>query len=242
MIENRQAALVTGGNKGIGFEICRQLGERGITVLIGARSRERGAKAVDRLASEGIRSEWIPLDVVDAASVERAAAYIGETYGKLDILVNNAGVFLQEPEPSALDVGTFKTVYETNVFGVFRVTVAMLPLLRRSHAGRIVNLSSSLGSLGLHGDPSFELGGIVALGYNSSKTAVNAMTVHFAKELSATTIKVNAADPGYCSTDMNGHSGPRSPSQGARAAVRLATLPPDGPTGGLFDENGPLPW
>jgi NAD(P)-dependent dehydrogenase (short-subunit alcohol dehydrogenase family) len=213
-----------------------------MTVLVGARSRERGLEAVDRLVTEGIRAEWIALDVVDALSVERAAAAIEENYGKLDALVNNAGVFLQEPAPSALDIGTLKTVYETNVFGVFRVTAAMLPLLRRSPAGRVVNLSSSLGSLGLHGDPSFALGGFVVLGYNSSKTAVNAMTVFFAKELGDTPIKVNAADPGYCATDMNGRSGPRSPAQGAVAAVRLATLPPDGPTGGLFDENGPLPW
>ncbi|TLS52597.1 SDR family oxidoreductase [Paenibacillus antri] len=237
-----QVALVTGGNKGIGFEICRRLGELGVTVLVGARSRNRGVEAAERLVLEGASAEWVPLDVVDAVSVERAATAIEDRFGKLDILVNNAGIFLPEPTPGALDAGTMKAVYETNVFGVQRVTSAMLPLLRRSPAGRIVNMSSSLGSLGLHGDPSFELGGFLASAYNSSKTAVNAMTVMLAKELAGTPIKVNAADPGYCATDMNGRSGPRTPAQGARAAVRLAMLPADGPTGRLFDEKGPLPW
>ncbi|MBO9599197.1 MAG: SDR family oxidoreductase [Cohnella sp.] len=236
-------ALVTGANKGIGFEIARQLGrQEGITVLLGARDEARGQEAANRLRAEGISAEFVRLDVINHQSIDQAAAFIEEKYGKLDILVNNAGIFLQERAPSENDVATLLQIYDTNVFGVFRTTKAMLPLLRKSDNGRIVNLSSSLGSLTLNSDPSFELASFLVLGYNSSKTAVNALTVFFANELRNTAIKVNSADPGYCATDMTGHAGSRSPAQGAIAAVRLATLPPDGPTGAFYNEEGPVPW
>jgi NAD(P)-dependent dehydrogenase (short-subunit alcohol dehydrogenase family) len=239
---NETVALVTGANKGIGYEIARQLGEKGITVLVGARDPIRGNEAVGKLKAEGISAQFISLDVTCQKAIDEAASYIGDKFGKLDILVNNAGVFMEEKVPSALDIETLTTVFETNVFGVFRTTKAMIPLLLKSDKARIVNISSSLGSLTLHSDPDFELGSFLVLGYNTSKTAVNALTLFFAKELKNTTIKVNSADPGYCATEMNGFSGHKTPQQGAQTPMRLATLPEDGPTGGFFDDNGVVPW
>ncbi|WP_276356888.1 SDR family oxidoreductase [Cohnella caldifontis] len=237
-----KVALVTGANKGIGYEIAKQLGEKGITVLIGARDAARGQEAERSLKDQGIEARFVRLDVTDQPSIDEAYHYIADKFGKLDILVNNAGIFLEEPLPSRNDVGTMQQVFDTNLFGVFRVTKAMLPLIRLSEQGRIVNASSSLGSLTLMGDPNFELAPFLVLGYNTSKTAVNALTRFFANELMDTPIKVNAADPGYCATEMNGFTGYRAPQQGARAAVWLATLPADGPTGGFYNEEGPLPW
>ncbi|MCD9022090.1 SDR family oxidoreductase [Cohnella silvisoli] len=242
MVVNPTIALVTGANKGIGFEIARQLGERGITVLVGARNEKRGEEAVQKLIAQGVNAYFVPLDVTDQQTIDDAAAHILTTFGKLDILINNAGIFLQESPPSSLDVETMKAVYDTNVFGVFRVTKAMIPLLRRSESGRIVNMSSSLGSLGLNSDPNFELASFLVLGYNSSKTAVNAMTVFFANELRGTSIKVSSADPGYCATSMTNYSGSRSPQEGAQTAVRLATLPSEEATGGFYNENGVVSW
>ncbi|QMV41919.1 SDR family oxidoreductase [Cohnella cholangitidis] len=242
MDTNVKIALVTGANKGIGFEICRQLGERGITVLVGARDDRKGKEAADKLVAQGIDAHFVKLDVTDQPTIDQAFSHILTTYGRLDILVNNAGIFLPEGAPSDLDIETMKEVYETNVFGVFRVTKAMLPLLRRSASGRIVNMSSSLGSLSLNSDPNFELASFLLLGYNSSKTAVNALTVFFANELKDTSIKVSSADPGYCSTSMTNFSGSRSPQEGAQTAVRLATLPDDESTGGFYNDNGKLAW
>ncbi len=237
-----KVALVTGANQGIGFEICRQLGERGITIVLGVRNGDKGGQAADKLMSEGIEAHVVELDVTVQETVDRAREFIASKFGKLDILVNNAGIFLAEGLPSEADVNGLKEVYETNVFGVFRVTKAMIPLLRESESGRIVNMSSSLGSLSLNGDPDFELASFLVLGYNSSKTAVNALTVFFANELSDTKIKVNSADPGYCATNMTHYAGMRSPAEGARVAVRLATLPDDEPSGGFFDERGRIAW
>ncbi len=242
MADDQRIALVTGANKGIGLEIARQLGQQGFMVLIGARHRERGMEAARALRAEGIAALWIEMDVRKQETIDQAASTISERFGKLDVLVNNAGIFLEENPPSGNDVSTLMTLYETNVFGVFCTIKTMLPLLRQSDQGRIVNMSSSLGSLTLHSDPEFEFAAFLTLGYNSSKTAVNALTVFFANELKNTFIKVNAADPGYCATEMNGFTGRRSPQQGARAAVRLATLPADGPTGGFYNEEGVIPW
>ncbi|CAI6087438.1 SDR family oxidoreductase [Cohnella sp. JJ-181] len=242
MTENRKIALVTGGNQGIGYEICRQLGAAGVHVLVGARDPARGAEAARKLAAAGADAASIRMDVTDPGEVAKAAESVAQRYGRLDILVNNAGVLLPEDRPSGSGAELVRQVYETNVFGVVRVTKAMLPLLRKSTGGRIVNMSSSLASLQLHGDPSFELGAFLMLGYNSSKTAVNALTVMWAKELAESGIKVNAADPGYCATAMTGYASPRTPAEGARAPVRLALLPDDGPSGGFFGEDGPIPW
>ena len=239
---DRRVAVVTGANKGIGREIARQLAREGITVFIGARDEQRGREAAEKLRAEGLDVRPLRLDITDDASVAAAAAALERDPGRLDILVNNAGIAIDDGPPSRVSIDVLKRTYETNVFGVVRTTQAMLPLLRRSDAGRIVNLSSGLGSLTRNSDPSWEYAAVKFLAYNSSKTAVNAITVQFAHELRDTPIKVNAADPGYVATDMNRNQGVRSVEQGASTPVRLALLPADGPTGGYFNDDGPLPW
>ncbi|MFD1545744.1 SDR family oxidoreductase [Nonomuraea guangzhouensis] len=232
-------ALITGANKGIGFEIARLLGERGVTAIVGARDEERGKAAAERLGQPYVR-----IDVTDADSVQAAAKWIEQEYGKLDILVNNAGIVIwqEDGRPSATGAETLREVYETNVFGVVTVTNAMLPLLRRAEAARIVNMSSELGSLSMAMDPDGPMWPHNYMHYNSSKSALNMVTVSYAKELWDTPIKVNAANPGYCATDLNGHSGHRTAEQGAAIAVQLATLDADGPTGAYMDDGGPLSW
>jgi len=235
-------ALITGANKGIGYEIARGLGAKKITVLIGARDEARGHAAEAKLKGEGFDARFVPLDVTKRDTISRAARWIEDQFGHLDILVNNAGIGEWGSKPSDVDPAKVREVYETNLFGPIAVTQAMLPLLRRSQHGRIVNLSSSLGSLSMANDPKSPISQFVALGYNTSKTALNSMTVQFANELRETPIKVNAVCPGYCATDINGHSGPRSAAQGAIAPVRYATLDDQGPSGGFFDENGRVAW
>ena len=243
---SKPVALITGANKGIGYEIARQLGrDHGMTVLLGARDETRGREAAAQLTALGIDAHAVVLDVTDPAGVEAVARHIeAELGGRLDVLVNNAGVSLEYVSPSQTDLDKFRATYETNVFGPFNVTKAMLPLLRKSPAGRVVNVSSSLGSLAHNSDPDWEYAQVKILAYNSSKSALNMQTVLFAAELAAagSPIKVNSVCPGYVATDLNNHQGPRTVEQGARAPVRLATLPADGPTGGFFDEDGPVPW
>lgn len=237
-----KVALVTGANKGIGLEIARQLAQQGCTVLVGARDEQRGQEAANVLVAEGLDARFVPLDVTDQGSVDAAAEKIAAEFQKLDILVNNAAIGLDRMPPSQIEMDILRRTYDTNVFGVFAVTKAMLPLLKKAEAGRIVNMSSGLGSLTQTSDPAWGFAGINLLAYNSSKSAVNALTVQFASELRETPIKVNAADPGYVATDLNDHRGHRTVAQGATAPVRLATLPADGPTGGYFDEDGLVPW
>jgi NAD(P)-dependent dehydrogenase (short-subunit alcohol dehydrogenase family) len=237
-----RVAVVTGANKGIGLEIARQLGREGITVFLGARDALRGRAAAEKLRAEGVDARPLPLDVTDDASVSAAAASLEQSEGRLDILVNNAGIAIDDGPPSRVSLDAVRRTYETNVFGVIRTTQALLPLLRRSDAGRIVNLSSGLGSLTRNSDPTWDYASVKFLAYNSSKTALNMITVQFAYELRTTPIKVNAADPGYVATDMNRNQGVRSVEQGAATPVRLALLPADGPTGGYFNDDGPLPW
>src|SRR6266581_9512974 len=245
-------ALITGANKGIGFETARQLGARGATVLAGARDQERGVAAERALREAGAEARYVPLDVTDAKSAQDAAGWIEEEYGRLDVLVNNAAIARGGP-PSETDVDEMREVYETNVFGVVIVTNAMLPLLRRAPAARIVNVSSEVGSITSQTDPASPLAQMPAgLAYPSSKSALNMITAMYAKELRDTPIKVNAANPGYTATDLNRHSGFRSVTEGAEASVHLATLGPDGPSGILWghlwtagapsDAYGPLPW
>lgn len=237
-----KVALVTGANKGIGLEIARQLAQQGNVVLIGARDALRGEEAARTLQNEGLDARFVQFDVTDQSSIDAAAHKIEGEFGKLDILVNNAAVALDTVPPSQLDMEVLRRTYETNVFGVFAVTKALLPLLRKSEAGRIVNMSSGLGSLTQTSDPKWPFSAVSALAYTSSKTVVNALTVQFANELRDTPIKVNAADPGYVATDLNQHRGYRTVQQGATAPVRLATLPAEGPTGSYFDEEGVVPW
>jgi NAD(P)-dependent dehydrogenase (short-subunit alcohol dehydrogenase family) len=236
-------ALVTGANKGIGYEIARGLGSAGATVLLGARDSERGRVAAEKLGAEGIAAVPLELDVTDEVSVSAAAARIEREHGRLDILVNNAGILLDRGQrPSQTSVAALRRTYATNVYAVVTVTNALLPLIRRAPSGRIVNVSSGLGSLALTSDPAGPYAAFPLLAYNSSKSALNAVTVAYANELRDTPIKVNAADPGYCATDLNGHAGPRTPAQGAIAAIRLATLPDDGPTASFVSEDGVEPW
>lgn len=238
-----QIALVTGANKGLGFEIARQLSQRGITVLLGSRDEVRGKQAAESLIDDGLPVRLLRLDVTDEAGIADAAGWIEQQYGRLDILVNNAGIAGSfAAAPSMVTVAQLRRVYDTNVFGVVAVTNTMLPLLRRSAAGRIVNLSSNVGSLTLGSDPESALGQLNLLDYQSSKTALNAITLAYAKELRDTGIKVNAANPGFTATDLNNHRGTRTAQQGAVIAVRLATLGPDGPTGTSQDEDGIVPW
>jgi NAD(P)-dependent dehydrogenase (short-subunit alcohol dehydrogenase family) len=239
---DHKIALITGANKGIGKEIARQLAAQGMTVLIGARDHGRGADASGELARGGADVRAVQLDVTDSASVEAAAQWIDKEFGRLDVLVNNAGIALDVGPTSATDIDTLRQTYETNVFGVVAVTTAMLSLLKKAVAGRIVNMSSGLGSLTQNSDPNWAFAAIKPLAYNSSKAALNMVTIVLASELKDTAIKVNAADPGYTATDLNQHRGTRTVEQGATVAVRLATLPIDGPTGGFFDEAGVVPW
>lgn len=236
-------ALVTGANKGIGKEISRQLAAKGILVLIGARDRERGEKAAAELRARNLPVEFIQIDVTSQPSVDKAAAEVERRHGRLDILVNNAGVALDWVPGSELNVEALQETFDTNVFGVFRVTKALLPLLKRSKHGRIVNLSSGLGSLTRNADPNNSL--VVRnmlLAYCASKAALNMITVQFANELKSMGIKVNAANPGFTATDMNQHRGTKTVEQGAATPVRLALLPDEGPTAGVFGDDGPEPW
>jgi len=255
-------ALITGANKGIGLETARQLGARGATVLVGARDEERGLAAEHSLCADGADAAFVRLDVTDPETVREAAGWIEQEHGRLDILVNNAGVARGGPPgaatvrggpPSQTDLHAMRAIYETNVFGVIAVTNAMLPLLHRSPAARIVNVSSELGSVTSMTDPASPLSQYPAgLAYPSSKTALNMITVLYARELRDTPIKVNAANPGYTATDLNGHTGFRSVTEAAQVSVHLATLPTDGPTGTfwghLWTADGPpgaygtLPW
>lgn len=236
-------AFVTGANKGIGREISRQLAAKGVLVLMGARDRERGEKAVADLRGQGLPVEFIEIDVTSQPSVEQAAAEAERRHGKLDILVNNAGIALDWCPASELTVEMFQKTFETNVLGVFRVTKALLPLLKRSRHGRIVNMSSGLGSLtrNASADGSLTIRNML-LAYCTSKAALNMMTIQFANELKSAGIKVNSANPGFTATDMNQQRGTRTVEQGAATPVRLAMLPDDGPTAGVFSDEGAEPW
>jgi len=228
-------ALITGANKGIGFETARQLGALDMTVLVGARDAERGRAAEQALRDGGADARFVQLDVTDLKSSSQAAEWIEAEYGRLDVLVNNAGtatVARQGFPPSQTSLEDMRAVYEVNVFGVVAVTNALLPLLRRAPAARIVNVSSEVGSITAEGDPAHPLGQMPAsVQYPSSKAALNMITVMYAKELRDTPIKVNSANPGFTATDFNNHRGFRSAAEGAEPSVYLATLPDDGPSG-----------
>ncbi|NES15190.1 MULTISPECIES: SDR family oxidoreductase [Micromonospora] len=244
-------ALITGANKGIGLATARQLGARGMTVLLGARDETRGREAERTLRAEGVDARFVSLDVTDEKSAAAVAELVEREYGHLDVLVNNAGIVRADGTalPSETTLATLREVYETNVFGVVAVTNALLPLLRRAPAARIVNVSSEVGSIAVMTDPRGALFELTSVPYPSSKTALNMITAMYAKELRDTPIRVNAANPGYCATDLNHHSGFRTPEQGAEVSVHLATLPADGPSGLLWGYQmdagggyGVLPW
>ncbi|MGA5304726.1 SDR family oxidoreductase [Nucisporomicrobium flavum] len=241
-MSDRTMALVTGANKGIGYEIAAGLGALGWQVGVGARDEERREAAVAKLRAGGADAFGVPLDVTDGASVTAAARLIEDRAGRLDVLVNNAGITGGRPqEPTLVDPATILAAVDVNVLGVVRVTNAMLPLLRRSASPRIVNMSSTVGSLTRQSTPGAQVGPIAAA-YSTSKTFLNAVTVQYVRELRDTNILINLACPGYTATDLNAFSGVRTPEQGAAIAIRLATLPDDGPTGGFFDDEGEIPW
>lgn len=243
-MSERTIVLVSGANKGIGYEIAAGLGARGWSVGVGARDVGRREAAVEKLRAGGADAFGVPLDVTDDVSVAAAARLIEERAGRLDVLVNNAGVIGGTPqEPTTVDLATVRAAVETNVLGVIRLTNAMLPLLRRSASPRIVNMSSSVGSLTRQsGTADVRSVGPLSVAYAPSKTFLNAVTVQYARELRDTNILINAGCPGYCATDLNGFGGVRTPEQGAAIAIRLATLPDDGPTGGFFEDAGVVPW
>jgi NAD(P)-dependent dehydrogenase (short-subunit alcohol dehydrogenase family) len=245
-VNETKIALVTGANKGIGYEIATGLGALGYRVGVGARDETRLETAVEKLRAAGVDAFGVPLDVTGDQSVAAAAELVERQAGRLDVLVNNAGISGPTgpdwgQDPTALDLDVVRTVVDTNVFGVIRVTNAMLPLLRRSTSPRIVNVSSSVGSLSLQADPNVEIGPIMAA-YAPTKSYLNAVTVQYARQFAGTNLLINAACPGLVATDFTGFFGPRTPEQGAAVAIRLATLPDDGPTGSFFDDNGVVPW
>jgi NAD(P)-dependent dehydrogenase (short-subunit alcohol dehydrogenase family) len=237
-------ALITGGNKGLGLETARQLGKQGITVLIGARDARRGAEAVQQLTREGITAAAVALEVTSAPAIAVAVADVTKRFGRLDILVNNAGIldYATDTGPTTTSLETFRRVFETNLFGLVAVTQAFLPLIKASPAGRIVNLSSILGSIAEHGDPKSMIYAMRFTAYDSSKAAVNMFTVELAQDLKATAVKVNSAHPGWVKTDMGGADAPMEIVDGAKTSVELATLPADGPTGAFFHLGAPLRW
>ncbi|MEV6823011.1 SDR family oxidoreductase [Nocardiopsis dassonvillei] len=238
-VNDTKTALVTGANKGIGFAIAQGLGERGFTVAVGARDDTRRKEAVERLRAAGADAFGVALDVTSDDSVSAAAETIEREAGRLDVLVNNAGIAGRADggaqDPTTLDLDVLREVLDTNVFGVVRVTNAMLPLLGRASSPRIVNMSSNMGSLTLRTGP-------VLAAYAPSKTLLNSVTAQYARRFADTNVIVNAACPGYVATDFTGFNAPRTPEQGAAIAIRLATLPDDGPRGGFFDDEGAVPW
>jgi NAD(P)-dependent dehydrogenase (short-subunit alcohol dehydrogenase family) len=252
MATQDKVAFITGANKGIGLETARGLGRSGIAVVIGSRDEAKGREAADMLRAEGVEKvEAVRFDVTRPEDHREVARHLEERYGKLDILVNNAGVMLDEADmegqggfntTSTATPEVLRRTFETNFFAAVALTQTLLPLIRKSPAGRIVNLSSILGSLTLHSDPESPIYGMKGFAYDASKTALNAFTVHLAHELRDTPIKVNSAHPGWVKTDMGGSAAPMEVSEGGKTSVQLATLPDDGPTGGFFHLGKPLPW
>lgn len=244
-----KSALVTGANKSIGFEVTRQLAQKGIYVYLGSRNLQNGREAVDTLKAEGLNNiEAIQLDITDDESVKNTRLEIGKKTKVLDILINNAGVYGGYPQ-TALDatIDQFKATYNANVYGVIRVTQAFIDLLKKSAEPRIVNVSSSQGSITLHSDPTYKYYDYKGVVYLSSKSAMNMFTVILAYELKDTAFKINAVCPGYTKTDFNGHRGPGSLEDAGKRIVKYALLGKDGATGKFFSEEnnpetGEIPW
>jgi NAD(P)-dependent dehydrogenase (short-subunit alcohol dehydrogenase family) len=245
MTTTKKIALITGANKGIGKETARQLGQLGYTVLLGARDLAKGQAAADELKAEGIDAQAVEIDVTSGASIKKAVGWVTEHFSHLDALINNAGVgpdFGRKSSEAPEDL--WRQTFDTNVFGLVSTTQAFLPLVRRSPAGRIVHLTSILGSIALVSDPASPIGGASGTGaaYGASKAAVNMFTAHLARELAGTPIKVNAAHPGWVKTELGGAGAPLEIPDGARTSVALATLGADGPTGQYVHQGERLPW
>jgi len=246
---SQKIAFITGGNRGLGFQTALDLKNDGVKVVIGSRDANQGQKALEQLRAAGVDADSIKFDITSEADHRAAFEYFNSKYGRLDILVNNAGIAGGTfpgtgPEHSASEVplDLLHKVFETNFFAPVALTKTLLPLLKKSSAGRIVNLSSILGSLTLHADPKSPIYNAKSFAYDASKTALNAFTVHLAYELRKTNIKVNSAHPGWVKTDMGGEQAPMELSEGSKTSVELATLPDNGPSGGYFHMGKPLPW
>ncbi len=241
----KKIALITGANKGLGFEMARQLGQAGVTVILGARDAARGEAAAAKLCGEGLDAQFLKLDVTDAADHGAAAAFLESKFGRLDILINNAGIAVEGLGAGKVSTTTpdaIRRTFETNVFAPIALTRTLLPLLGKSDAGRIVNMSSILGSQTLQADPQSPIYDFKSLSYDASKTALNSFTIHLAHELKDTKIKVNSAHPGWVKTDMGTDAAPMELPEGGKTGVALALLGEDGPTGGFFHLGKPLPW
>lgn len=245
MNTQQKVAFITGGNRGIGLETARGLGKLGIEVVIGVRNPDKGEEAVAALRAEGIHASAIGFDAEKPESFRTIHDHFERVYGRLDILVNNAGIALADffaPNASTVSQDVLRRTFNVNLFSVIELTQVLLPLIRKAPAGRIVNLSSILGSLGVHSAPDSPISPAKEVAYNASKTALNAFTVHLAAELKGTAIKVNSAHPGWVKTDMGGPNAPMELADGGKTSVQLATLPADGPTGGFFHMGEALPW
>jgi NAD(P)-dependent dehydrogenase (short-subunit alcohol dehydrogenase family) len=242
---DKKVALVTGANKGLGLEMARQLGQAGITVIVAARDPQQGEAAAAKLRGEGLDAQFLKLDVTRPEDHRAAAAFLGEKFGSLDILINNAGISgepLGEGKVSAPSPEVIHRTFETNFFAPVALTQALLPLLKKSDAGRIVNMSSILGSQALHADPKSPIYDHKALSYDASKAALNSFTIHLAHDLQGTKIKVNSAHPGWVKTDMGTDAAPMEMPEGGKTGVQLALLGEDGPTGGFFHMGKTVPW
>jgi NAD(P)-dependent dehydrogenase (short-subunit alcohol dehydrogenase family) len=252
MTDATKVAFITGANRGLGFETARILGKQGITVILGSRELDKGKAAAEKLRGEGAKSvEAVRFDVNKTADHKEIYDYIAKKCGKLDILINNAGIMdeglkidVRKPFNSVTSVSqeNLRKTFETNFFQLIDLTTTLLPLVRKSPAGRIVNLSSVLGSLALHSDPKSPIYDKKNFAYDASKTALNAFTVHLAQALRDTPIKVNSAHPGWVKTAMGGDAAPMELSEGGITSAQLATLPAEGPSGGFFHMGHPLPW
>jgi NAD(P)-dependent dehydrogenase (short-subunit alcohol dehydrogenase family) len=245
----QKIAFITGGNRGLGFQTALDLKAEGVKVVIGSRDLSQGEKALAQLREAGVDADVLKFDITDPADHQAAYDYFNSKFGRLDILVNNAGIAGGTfpgtgPEHRASDVPLelLHKVFETNFFAPVALTQTLLPLLKKSAAGRIVNLSSILGSLTLHADPKSPIYNAKSFAYDASKTALNAFTIHLAYELRGTSIKVNSAHPGWVKTDMGGDQAPMELAEGSKTSVELATLPENGATGGFLHLGKPLPW
>jgi NAD(P)-dependent dehydrogenase (short-subunit alcohol dehydrogenase family) len=245
MAQGKKVALITGANRGIGFETAKQLGEQGVTVVLGSRKLSDAEAAAAKLKTAGVDAYGIQLDVTKAADRNAAYKFLDEKFGKLDILINNAGIAGGDFFTNTTSITTeeeLKSVYETNFFSVVALTQQLLPLVKKSDAGRIVNLSSILGSLTLHADPKSPIAGSKLFSYNSSKAALNAFSIHLADELKDTPIKVNSVHPGWVKTEMGTDAAPMEIPDGAKTSVAAALLGPDGPSGHFIHLGQELPW
>lgn len=245
MANTKKVALITGANKGLGFEMARQLGQAGVKVVLAARDPQKGGAAAQKLEHEGLDVEFLKLEVTDKNDHLAASRYLEEKFGRLDILINNAGIaadVMGSGKVSTTTEDAIRRTFETNFFAPVALTQVLLPLLKNSDAGRIVNMSSILGSQTLHADLKSPIYDFKSLAYDASKAALNSFTIHLAHELKDTKVKVNSAHPGWVKTDLGTDAAPMEIPEGAKTGVELALLGEDGPTGGFFHLGKTLPW